>query len=189
MNSQTFVSQWAKCPRVRTTHARWLKNKGAGELIENNTLGSEAAVFGLVYSIVTDIGKGVCQILDFIQLFPRVQTLPSILWQTIYHYKSVFILKCVRQLQVGCEERWAHGAKGSKLKPLEAKGIFRLLQVERIHFGCIPWLFHSFPKCTVKSLCLWGEFSCFVFEKSYSLCSEKQNNSLHQAVRGYTYSF
>lgn len=58
-----------------------------------------------VCNLVTDVGKGAWQVLDFLQLFSRVLTLPSVLWQTIYHYKSVFILKCLRQLQVDCERR------------------------------------------------------------------------------------
>lgn len=44
-----------------------------------HTLEREAAMAGLVYNLVTDVGKGACQILDFVQLFSRVLTLPSVL--------------------------------------------------------------------------------------------------------------
>lgn len=40
-----------------------------GKAVENNTLEREAAMAGLVYNLVTDVGKGACQILDFLQLF------------------------------------------------------------------------------------------------------------------------
>ena len=43
-----------------------------------HTLEREAAMAALVYNLVTDVGKGACQILDFVQLFSRVLSLPSV---------------------------------------------------------------------------------------------------------------
>lgn len=48
-------------------------------MIVTSTRSREVATAGLLYNkAVTDGGKGVDQILDFIQLFASIQTLPSL---------------------------------------------------------------------------------------------------------------